>query len=335
MRRAKTPYPEPGPVTSVARVTSTLLRRPMAADDAARWAELLAACEAHDVRGEHWSVQDCADDLDDPELDLAADTELVLDDGRPVAYQMLRLRVSALGRRLHAEAAVHPAHRGRGIGTELLASAQRHAAERDAVLELRIAEDCADAVELAVAAGLTAVRWWSDLRRDLVAEPVVPLPVPDGLTVQALGPPYDAARWDEPLRAAHNAAFADHWGSAPVGAAAWAHGRTNHNFRPDCSAAAVTGSGEVAGYLLAYEFAEDTARTGARELHVATLGTVLEWRGRGVAGALLAHALAVGAADGFARSSLGVDAHNPTGALGIYDRAGYVRHRREVSWAGA
>jgi mycothiol synthase len=309
-----------------------LTLRPMTADDAAGWAGLLAACEEVDRRGEHYDVEDCVEELGDPGLDLAADTWFVLDGGQPVGYQILRLRPGAQ-RLVLSEGAVHPAFRGRGIGSALLVSAREWAAERDASIVMQVPETQVGAVALAVGAGLTAVRWWSDMRRDL-ALPVAPAALPDGLTVAALGPPYDAARWDEPLRAAHNAAFAEHWGASPVPAQTWAHLRGgNRNFRPGCSAAALTGSGAVAGYVLGYEFDADTARTGVRDLYVATVGTVREWRGRGVAGALLAHVLAVAAADGFGRSSLTVDTQNPTGALGVYDRAGYVVRRREVSYA--
>jgi ribosomal protein S18 acetylase RimI-like enzyme len=35
---------------------------------------------------------------------------------------------------------------------------------------------------------------------------------------------------------------------------------------------------------------------------------------------------------GYATSSLTVDAANPTGALGVYDRAGFRQHRREVTY---
>jgi ribosomal protein S18 acetylase RimI-like enzyme len=180
---------------------------------------------------------------------------------------------------------------------------------------------------------MTAMRWWSEMTRDL-REPVTPVPVPDGLTVVPLGPPYDAARWDGPLRAAHNAAFADHWGSTPVSAQAWAHYRTGGRaFRPACSAVALTAGDQVAGYLLAYEYEADTARTGRRDVYVGTVGTLTAHRGRGIAAALLAHVLAAAAGLGYATSSLTVDTQNPTGALGVYERAGYRLRRREVTYS--
>ncbi|WP_219420193.1 GNAT family N-acetyltransferase, partial [Pseudonocardia nigra] len=119
---------------------SQLHSRPMRADDAARWAELLAAAEEVDRRGENYDAQDCADELADPEVDLERNSCIVLDGERPVAYQVLHLREGVEGRRLFAEGTVHPAHRRRGIGSALLAVARRRAEELSATLTVRVAE---------------------------------------------------------------------------------------------------------------------------------------------------------------------------------------------------
>jgi ribosomal protein S18 acetylase RimI-like enzyme len=293
--------------------------RPLRASDAERWAALLQAVEEVDRRNENLDAEDCAEELADPELDLERDTLLVLDgDGQAVAYQVVRVRAGPPpGPRLHVDAAVHPAHRRRGIGTALTAATRRRADELGAAVVTRLAESASDAIALAERAGMRPARWWSELLRDL-AVPVEPLPPPAGITVAGLGPPYDAARWDEPLRLAHNIAFAGHWGSAAVGPTAWAQ----H----------VPGDGSIAGYVLSYEFPADTARNGVRDLYVGTVGTLPAHRGRGIAGALLAHVLQGAAAQGYATASLTVDAENPTGALGVYDRAGFRLHRREVTY---
>ena len=307
--------------------------------DAARWAVLLAAVEEVDRRDEHYDADDCAEELADPDLDLERDTLVVLDgsaggEGAAVAYQVLRLRSGGVeGAHVLTDAAVHPAYRRRGIGAALLAVALDRAHELDAALFMRVSETNAGAVALAEGTGMAPVRWWSELDRDL-AEPITPALVPTGLTVASLGPPYDAARWDEPLRAAHNSAFADHWGSAPVSQQAWVHWRTgSRSFRPGCSAVAATADGEIAGYVLGYEYDADTERTGRRDLYIATVGTIAAHRGRGVAAALLAHVLHAARGVGYDTSSLTVDAQNPTGALGVYERAGFRLHRREITFA--
>ncbi|MFD1529430.1 GNAT family N-acetyltransferase [Pseudonocardia aurantiaca] len=315
----------------------TLLRRPMHPGDAARWADLLEAVEEADRRGEHYDAVDCAEELVDPELDLDRDTTFVLDAaGAPVAYQVLRMRSgTALGARVVTDAGVHPAHRRQGIGRALLAVAVQRAREKGASVEMRVAETSPGAVALAERAGMTPLRWWSELVRDL-AEPVAPVAQPAGLTLVPLatGGQYQAARWDEPLRAAHNAAFADHWGSTPVSATRWEYQRTGGRaFRPSCSAVALAADGTIAGYVLAYEYAADTERTGRRDLYVGMVGTLAAYRGQGVAGALLAHVLQAAADSGYDDSSLTVDAQNATGALGVYERAGYRLHRREVTYS--
>ena len=311
-----------------------LLARPLQAADADRWAALRHAVEEVDRRDEHLDAEDCAEELADPELDLGRDTLLVLDaDGQAVAFQVGRLRSGPpLGPRLVVDAAVHPAHRRRGIGTALSAAALRRADGLGAAVLTRLAESGKGAIALAERAGMRPVRWWSELVRDL-AVPVKPVPPPSAITVAALGPPYDVARWDEPLRLAHNSAFADHWGSAAVGPTAWARQRTGTRaFRPGCSVAALTGEGSVAGYVMSYEYPADATRTGARDLYIGTVGTLPAHRGCGVAGALMAHVLQVAVDQGYATASLTVDAANPTGALGVYDRAGFRQHRREVTY---
>jgi mycothiol synthase len=311
-----------------------LRTRPLQVADATRCAELLQAVEETDRRGEHHDADECAELLADPDLDLERDSLLVLDaDDRAVAYQVLRLSDGPpLGRRLVANAAVHPAHRRRGIGTALMAIARDRADALGAAIVTRLAETGTDAIALAERSGMRAVRWWSELLRDLT-DPVKPVPPPAGITIAALGPPYDAARWDEPLRQAHNSAFADHWGSAAVGPAAWAHHRTGSlRFRPGCSVAALTGDGVVAGYVLSYENPAETARTGVRDLYIGTVGTLPAHRGRGIAGALVASVLQGAAEQGYATASLAVDAENPTGALAVYDRAGFRLHRRKVTY---
>lgn len=306
-----------------------LQQRPMGLDDAAHLAAVRNAAEEADGLGEFYDAEDCEEELADPERDLARDTLIVFDGDRPVATQVLYV----LGERLHVAAEVVPSHRGRGIGTSLLAVALAEGARRGLRTEVRVPERKEDSVALARDAGMVPLRWWSELRRDL-AEPIAPAPLPGGLELHALGPAFDAGRWDERLRTAHNAAFADHFGSSPVSADGWAHNRTgSRHFRGDCSVAATTADGAVAGYVLAYEYEADTVATGVRDLYIATVGTLREWRGRGVAGALLAHVLGAAAALGFQRSSLSVDTQNPTGALGVYDRAGFALHRRDVTYA--
>ncbi|MGI5129393.1 GNAT family N-acetyltransferase [Pseudonocardia sp. CA-107938] len=304
--------------------------RPMGADDVPAWARLLAAAEEVDDTGEHFSEDDLRDELADPALDLPADSVAVMDGTELVAYQITMRPgdTAGVGRAMGSHGVVHPRWRRRGIGTALVRRGLDRASEAGATLMVRVPEGDAGAAAVCAAAGLRAVRWWSDLRRDLAA-PVAPVVLPDGVEVASLGPDYDHDRWDEPLRAAHNVAFAQHWGSSRVSAESWRALRTGVSaFRAAYSAVALA-DGEIAAYVLGYEYPTSGA---GRELYVATVGTLPRWRGRGLAGALLNHVLAAAQADGFTTSVLTVDSQNATGALGVYERVGYAPYRRAVTW---
>jgi GNAT superfamily N-acetyltransferase len=56
----------------------------------------------------------------------------------------------------------------------------------------------------------------------------------------------------------------------------------------------------------------------------ARLGTRRGWRRRGLAGAFLAWALDAALAAGKASPALEVDTESPTGAVGVYERTGFV-----------
>ncbi len=134
--------------------------------------------------------------------------------------------------------------------------------------------------------------------------------------------------WDdaalEGARLAHNAAFIDHYGSSPSGPRNW-RGRTveNANFRPDLSGTAIA-DGRTVGYLLAHRYPQDDEVLGRSEVWISTLGVVPEWRGRGVASALLARTLRLAAGESeLTHAALGVDSQSPTEANRLYERLGF------------
>ena len=58
-------------------------------------------------------------------------------------------------------------------------------------------------------------------------------------------------------------------------------------------------------------------------------------RGRGLGAALVQQGLAEFARRGVAAVELKVDAANPTGAVRLYERLGFVLERREAVWASS
>lgn len=314
---------------------SELSRRPLRRDDVVACVDLLAAAEAVDRTGENVDAADVAHELGHPGVDLDRDSLAVLDGGRLVAFGIV---VGASHPRVthHVRlwGTVHPQWRRRGIGRDLLGwqrergralHAERHPA-RAAQLEVWVSDHVPGAVALAQEGRLARVRHWFEMECELTGEPGPPVPSP--LPVM----PFDPARDDE-VRVARNDAFADHYGSSPRDAQEWRQYFTGDPaFRPDLSLLALDGE-RVAGCLLAYVYAADTAATGILETWVGTVGVRPGYRGRGVASALLAAGLRRFRDAGCARAGLGVDAANATGAVGLYERLGFRTVRTTTTWA--
>jgi ribosomal protein S18 acetylase RimI-like enzyme len=153
------------------------------------------------------------------------------------------------------------------------------------------------------------------------------VPLPDGLRLV----PFELSL-NETLRLAHNDVFLDHWGSTPRDADSWKTWFTGARaFRGESSYLVLDGD-EIAAYVLGYVYVADTEATGVRELYIGQVGTVKSYRGRGLARAALAKVMAEAAKAGYQRAGLGVDADNPTGALGLYERLGYSVNGKWISY---
>jgi ribosomal protein S18 acetylase RimI-like enzyme len=233
--------------------------------------------------------------------------------------------------RLHFEGVVDPSWRGRGIGRELLAWAQDAAQARVArrraelgpdvpgALQVWAADDRDDVARLCSAGGLSVQRRFSTMRLDLRPGAPDPVPVPPG---------YRLVRVDEHdgtgFREAHNEVFADHWGSQPLTPADWSRLVVDDpGFRPAWSFLLLHGE-EIAGYAAVHAHEDDWPTLGFEEAHLDTLGVRRAHRGRGLAGVLLAAVARRAAELGLAAVALDVDTENPSGAVGLYERAGYV-----------
>ena len=293
--------------------------RELTADDVPALTRTYAAVEAVDGTGEHYSEQDVRYEMQDGETFGALDAG-----GAVVAFA----RLHGSGQRTHIDGAVVPAARGRGLGRRLLTWGEDRARAlgREAVC-VDVHDNNPSKEALVRAAGYEATRTDYRMTRRLDD----PLPAleqpPAGLVVARYSPHRDTAVWH-----AHREAFLDHPGFVAPDAQRWSHDHTGMRaFQPDLSWLALDGD-EVAGYLLTYFWEADAAATGVREAFVGQLGVRRPWRRRGVGGVLLATALASHADAGYERAVLTVDTENPTGALGVYERAGFAVRDTSTRW---
>ena len=304
--------------------------RQLTAADTPAWSDLVAVLAEHDGTDELYSAEDLAEELEFPGVDPTLHTIAVLDDeGALVAFGQVFFREALIDGHSAADTSggVHPDHRGRGIGTELLhrleSAARLGGARLDpavaTVLRVECGVEVAAARALFAAEGFSEARFFYEMKHDLVDVPDEPLSSPLR--------PYSALTDREAVRVAHNDAFAQHWRFAPRSAQEWTTVIDGRAFRPDMSfvAAGPDGAdGAIQGYVMCAEYVPG-------ELWVMILGVRQSARGRGVGTALLRATLTAAVAAGYEKAGLGVDTDNSTGALRLYESVGFSISRSSVA----
>ncbi len=309
----------------------------MTRDDASAVNDLLAAAESVDHTEEHYSVEDVVEEIENPMIDLARDWLLVERDGQVVGQTRLMPREPDDGKvSLGIDGVVHPEHRRTGIGSHVLplmvARAHEYARERGLTPVITGSGPSAltDLESVFAKVGLRPERWSFLMAADLHTEGV-------GTDAPAVPEGHTLSTWvgvdQEELRSAHNMAFVGHYGFTPWGVDMWRQWVSgSRNLRPELSLVLRDRSGAVAAYIQTNEFDAALEVTGKRDAYVAKLGTTPGHRRRGLASLLLQTALHRYREAGFDLSSLDVDSENPTGALALYERAGYRTTMRWVNY---
>ncbi|QLQ10556.1 MAG: GNAT family N-acetyltransferase [Nocardioidaceae bacterium] len=314
--------------------------RPLWQADISALTELYTAVEAVEQTGEHYSEEDLEEEFANPELVLGKDVIGAFGGDELLGCASVLLRGAGGdggdegdARVVYAHGMTHPAHRGSGIGTLLVGATLERAREiaQDVGTVRLMAEAKAgnvDQVGLLEGAGLTPSKWNFVMRHQLQALPA-PAAVP-GYRVRTYRPE-DA----EKLRRTHNETFAANQDFTAWDAGEWDQWVTgSRNFRPGLSYLVVPeeDDGEIAAYLQTNEYDAVLQATGKREAWVARVGTAPAHRRRGLADLLLRHALDAYGAAGFDYAGLDVDSMHPTGALGLYERSGFVTDHATVQF---
>jgi ribosomal protein S18 acetylase RimI-like enzyme len=194
-------------------------------------------------------------------------------------------------------------------------------AESESGRPLRVLAPAADRrmADILAARGYRPIRSSFRMSIELVPDEIPAPAWPDGVAVRTMEPGEERVVYD-----ARDEAFADHWEYVPLGFEHWRRRHVEHPLHlPDLWFLAVA-DGQVVGFALC-----GPAASG-EDGHdwVSELGVRPSWRRRGIALALLRHAFRELAARDCRRVSLGVDAENPTGAVGLFERAGMAVVRR-------
>jgi mycothiol synthase len=231
---------------------------------------------------------------------------------------------------------VHPDARRRGIGRRLLEWTEARAratvvegtggsADLPHVLNLGTGTHVQPGVAFAEASGYAPVRYGFVMRRDL-GEPIPDVPMPEGLETRPVVPADHRRIWEADVEA-----FRDHWEAAVRHEQDFV--RTFSHPDVDTSMWQVAWDGdEIAGSIMNGIYPDENAELGLDIGWLDHVSVRRPWRGRGLASALIVRSLATLRERGMTIASLGVDAENPTGALGLYERFGFKVHRTWVTF---
>lgn len=340
---------------------------PLREDDLPALNGLLTAIEHLDEPADRYSLDKLELEFGDADAHPEENAVLGRDSGGTlVAYAWnWPSRSDVSPRRVFLRGGVHPGWRDRGIGRAVLAwqldlardwYRRSRQPEHGPLRLIGYAEErSVRKRHLFQRAGLQPVRWYADMSRRLDGE--LPLsPPPPAVAVV----PFTEALL-EAVRAAHNEAFADLWGSKPLTREDWQAYLGRPATRPAWSQVAITVeadagggvAGELAtenvgvvGYAMNSAYTEDWVEAGFTEGWTDMLGVRREWRGRGVARALLSRSMQVFAEAGLDAAGIGVDADTPDAGRRLYRGLGYVaaetvvmhartERAKHLGWPGA
>ncbi len=220
---------------------------------------------------------------------------------------------------------VHVDHEGLGIGSHLVGWAEQRAAQvisrvpDEARVSMRVGtyHGHEPSVRLLEDRGFEADRCFWRMGIEL-EEPPNPVHWPDGIQLM----PFDREQEAEAVYRAEDEAFEDHWGHVPesfeAGFERWSHSSFHESvYDPGLWFIAWDGD-QIAGLARGRPQADHDPEMG----WIRTLSVRRPWRRKGLARALLQHSFGEFWRRDTLKVGLGVDGLNPTGAIGLYEKAG-------------
>ncbi|WP_293338302.1 GNAT family N-acetyltransferase [Microcoleus sp. CAWBG58] len=297
-------------------------------------ADLINTCEAVDRLEEGISISELQQEFNQPSLDLARDICLWEDaSGKLIGFAQLSISEPAEVTDGWLWFRVHPQMRGGDVEASAIAWGEVRMREVSAVrgspVKLRSstrADEC-DRISLLTSCGFKADRYFFRMARSL-AEPIPEPQFPEGFVLRQFPGEEDAEAWVEMF----NQSFIDHWNHHDLTVEKFKYHFAQPDYRNDLDLIAVAADGTFAAFCYCEINPEENDRTGRNEGWIAVLGTRRGFRKLGLGRAMLLAGLQRLKAAGVETAILGVDAANPSGALRLYESAGFHNIRNSISY---
>jgi len=310
----------------------SLVARPYRPEDLPGFVEILNAADAVDGLKVNVTIEQMENwySRANQHLDAARDAITVERDGTTVAMGDIEWVDTTDGlRELRLGGQVDPTLRRQGIGRWLLHHLEAMAVARARALPETdrplafgawIPEARVGGRILLEQEGYAPARHFFDMLRPTLDEIVVP-ELPAGLEVRPMAEADLRRLWDADVEA-----FLDHWGGFDGSDERYRAWLRDPDFDPSLFVIAWEGD-QIAGGVINLIDPAENQKFGRAKGWLASVFVRRAWRRRGLASALVARSLVVFRHRGMTSAGLGVDAANPNGALGLYERAGF-----EVEW---
>lgn len=228
---------------------------------------------------------------------------------------------------------VDPVWRRRGIGTWLQHVLEEHVAElaeryptdKPTFLGTWATETEKERIALVARFGFEPARFFFDMARpslEDIEEPVLP----EGLELRSVSAEQMKQLWDADVEA-----FRDHWGGFDGSDERFEQWKKDPKFDPSLFVVAWAGD-EIAGGVVNHISEAENAAFKRKRGWLQSVFVRRPWRRRGLGQAVVLRSLQVFRDRGMTSAGLGVDADNPTGALGLYERTGFEVEMRSTAY---
>lgn len=245
-------------------------------------------------------------------------------DGVPIAYSRVYWEAQEDGQRVyHLFGFMDPAFRRRGIGQAMLNwnEARLRTIASSHPGDNKVLRSWADGDEVGTRAllvrnGYRPITYGAEMSRGIDDE-IPSASLPEGLEIRPVTPEHLRQIWE-----ADAEAFRDHWGFREQTETDW-EAFLDRPFT-DITLWKVAWEGDrVVGQVRSYIDTDENEEYERLRGYTENISTIKEWRGRGVARALICESMRALRDRGMNEVGLGVHTENPTGAFHLYSSLGY------------